>query len=310
MGHGLQDLKRLYGIRDLLGLSERKKTMICPLPQHQHKHNTPSFSIFLGRDGVEQWKCHGNCGLRGDVIDLAGYMWIPGYNPSDGAKVMQAATALQTKGRVEFPTPETTRVPKLHPMGYTKYFPIQDMAKQYCHSRGLSDATIQKFKLGSDRQWLTMPSFMEGRLMGIKKRSLENEHGNLLAHIRYMSEVGSKQSLFNYDNVAYKEGLVVLTKGEIPVMILDQLGYQACAPTGGEGAWLPDWNTPLMTMDVLVIGDNDDTGRKYFRERARMLGGVLKFPPKRYKDLDEWILAEPALSRTTLEEWSNVITNN
>jgi hypothetical protein len=300
MAHGLDDLKRLYGIRELLGIPTRKKTIVCPLPMHSHKHNTPSFSIFMGRDGVEQWKCHGNCGMRGDVIDLAGFMWVPGYNPHDGKKIMQAATVLQTRGELTFPTPEIDRTPQLSATRHKAYLPIGKEAREYCYSRGLNDQTIGKFLLGQDRSYLTIPSFYEGRLMGIKKRAI-NEH----AYLRYHGESGSKQSLFNSDRVAFGTGLVILTKGEIPVMILDQMGYKACAPTGGEGSWLQEWNTPLMTMDVLVIGDNDLAGKKYFTQRATTLGGIIKFPPERYKDLDEWILAEPGVSRQKLEEWAN-----
>jgi hypothetical protein len=57
---------------------------------------------------------------------------------------------------------------------------------------------------------------------------------------------GSRLGLFNYDKVYLSTGTVFVVKGEIPAMLLQQLGYAACAPTAGEGSYKGQvfrWNT-------------------------------------------------------------------
>jgi len=243
------DIRRLYDIRDLLSLSARKKWINCPLPLHPHKHYTPSFSIYVGHDGVQRFKCHGNCGAHGDVIDLAGYLWVPGYNPKVSA----------------------------------------DLAKAYAHSRGLTDESIEKFQIGQDRNYMTMPYFRDGSLRGIKKRNCRTCSTGL----RYITETGSRGDLFNIDAVQYSNGHCFLIKAELPTILLDQWGFQAVAPTGGEGSWDDRWRTDLGLSRLTIIGDNDRFGRKLAVSRATKFGARLEYPPREYKDVDEYMLARP-----------------
>jgi DNA primase len=232
------------------------------------------------------------------VIDLAGYLYLPTYDPKNGTHVLLAVEALQTRGKVYIPTSETVREPTLHPSRWQKYLPIGKEARQYANQRGLSDSTIERFRLGQDRDFLTIPSFMEQRLQGIKKRAINDQ-----APLRYTTDKGSKQALFNADAVAYKQGPVILTKGEIPCMLLVQHGFSACAPTGGEGGWEPKWNLLLSMADVLAIADNDEAGFRFFTQRAIDLGGRVVFPPKSYKDVDEWILGDTAIALAQINSW-------
>lgn len=49
-----------------LGFGDRaKKSACCPF----HEDSSPSFSLYVGDDGEERWKCHGGCG-QGDAIDF------------------------------------------------------------------------------------------------------------------------------------------------------------------------------------------------------------------------------------------------
>lgn len=296
----LEELRQLYDIHTVLGLTSRKKWLVCPLPQHSHSNHTPSFSIYRANDGVQRFKCHGNCGLQGDVIDLIGYLEVPGYNPTDGKKVQQAAMRLRGERDIVVPTPETIQKPvELHPMRWRKYLPIGKEARVYAHERGLSDKTIHHFKLGQDRKrWLTIPAFQEGKLMGVKKRNLTTNGP------RYTNDGGSRQTLFNWDEVAWAVDQIFVVKAEIPAMLLWQMGYKVCAPTGGEEGWEDKWSIALAMADVVVIGDNDEVGVRAASRRAMDLGGTVKFPPKEFKDVDEWILARPDEAEQTLEQWS------
>ena len=264
------DIRRLYDIRDLLGLSSRRKWLVCPLPLHPHKNYTPSFSIYEGRDGVQRFKCHGNCGAYGDVIDLAGYLWVPGYNPKTSGHLAKAIEMLGVRGNVHIPTPENTNVVSLGIRAHEKYLPIGKEARAYAHSRGLTDESIEKFQIGQDRHYMTMPYFRDGRLRGIKKRSTNNKG------LRYFTEKGSRGDLFNIDAVQFSNGHCFVVKAELPTILLDQWGFKAVAPTGGEGSWDDQWRTDLGLSRLTIIGDNDGPGRKLAISRATKFGAVLE----------------------------------
>lgn len=295
----IRDLRRLYGIRDVLaraGVDVRRKWLVCPLPLHTHSNYTPSFSIYVGSDRVERFKCHGTCGAYGDCIDLAGYLWVTGYDPTNPKDVGRAIDCLRTRNDFVFPTSETPKEPTLDQLVWKNYLPINDEGRQYAHERGLSDETIEHFHLGADNNYLTIPTFHNGILMTLKKRSIRG------AELRFICETGSKMALFNHDEVAYTTGAIFYVKAEIPAMLLHQLGYRACAPSTGETSWNPSWKTLLAFADIIVVGDNDEPGVAAAEQRARDLNAQLRYPPPGY-DLDSWILAEPIEAISTLEEW-------
>jgi DNA primase len=66
----------------------------CPLPTHEGKRQSPSFSANVGR-GI--WQCFG-CGAKGNLIEFAARM--EGLNPDDPGDFRKAALLLQkTFGR-------------------------------------------------------------------------------------------------------------------------------------------------------------------------------------------------------------------
>lgn len=54
----------------LLGVRQgRSRMWRCPNPGHEQTGRTPPLSVFVGRNGIQRWKCHG-CGDSGTAIDL------------------------------------------------------------------------------------------------------------------------------------------------------------------------------------------------------------------------------------------------
>jgi DNA primase len=296
----IADIRRLYRIQDLLGLrSHKKHDLICPLPMHRHVNYTPSFSIFVGSDGVQRFKCHGNCDVHGTVIDLAGFMWVAGYSPMSKKDVKKAVDQLRIRGSVNIPEREVRATLIAHD-AHKGYEPIGAEARRFAHSRGLNDGTIEEFELGQDGHYLTMPYFREGRLRGIKKRKWYDK-----ARWRYLAEEGSRGDLFNIDNVRHTNSHVFVAKAELPCMLLNQWGFKSVAPTGGEGSWNADWRMELGLSRVTVIGDNDGPGRRLGIKRAQLFGAALEFPAPEYKDVDEYMLARPEEAREWLQRLSH-----
>ena len=63
----------------------------CPLPNHNGKRNSPSFSANLEK-GIFQ--CFG-CGAKGNVLDFAAFM--EKFDPKDGAALLDVARKLQDR---------------------------------------------------------------------------------------------------------------------------------------------------------------------------------------------------------------------
>ena len=288
----LRDIRRLFRIHDVLGIDDRKRVIVCPLPFHPHYHNTPSFAIGIGKDGFDRFYCHGACGKEGDVIDLVGYMNIPGYDGRDPDLIARAVSFLTNSIPMSVATPQYVQS-QLSNNAWRQY-PVGSEALEYARLRGLTPATVEKFHLGQKGTYaLMIPVFCEGVLHAIKFRRISGPG------VRYWSEKGSRKALFNVDNCMWKEEPVLILKGEIAVMLLDQLGFNACCLTGGEGARVEEWKHYLsFATRRILVGDNDtnmETRHKMqliSAKRAEQWNAEIRFPPEQFKDIDEWILKE------------------
>jgi hypothetical protein len=290
-----------YSIRGVLGAVDNKRVLVCPLPQHSHSENTPSFSIHFGV-GREWFHCFGTCGLSGDVIDLVGYMRIQDYDRS--YPMRKKAVELLSEFEYSPPMPEEKKT-ELAPWTWKNFTPPGEDARAYAKLRGLSIETMYRFRIGQVYDWMTIPSFQDGELMGIKMRTLDKD-----STIRYLSMKGSKRSLFNYDGVNMCKEPVFIVKGEIAAMFLEERGFKACAPTAGEGSY--SGSSILAVAESrhrILVGDNDPDPEirtkivELTKKRAAAFDAELHFPPEQYKDIDSWLLDRPQ-DISILKEWT------
>lgn len=292
----IEDAVSMHSIESVVVFPPDRKLILCPLPFHQHRSMTPSFSIFF-KDGKQYWKCHGYCNRTGDVVDLVGFLYIPGYDRHDPKLVQQALERLDSRYE-----PEIVRIeepPKLSGGEWRSFLPPGQKVYEYASARGLAPETLARFRVGQNGSFMTMPCFEEGLLRGIKMRNVNPDES-----FRYYQLRGSIQGLFNYDRVRFALEPVLIVKGEIPCMLLDQLGFLACAPTGGEGGWQERWRTALaLAPKRIVVGDNDTPGRKLGERRAEFLSASLHFPPEAFKDVDQWILADLQEALAEIRRW-------
>lgn len=166
----------------------------CPLPNHQGKKNSPSFSANLKR-GIFQ--CFG-CGAKGNILEFAAMM--EKVSLGDGAAFRGVALALQDRfcpepgGAPKTPSdPEPKAQAKSKPLrGATAVvnapldFELKglDQAHPYLFSRGFLPATIAYFGLGfcargslKDRVAIPLHDH-KGRLVGYAGRVVDD---NLVA---------------------------------------------------------------------------------------------------------------------------------
>ncbi len=274
------------------------------MPSHVHANHTPSFRIFTGEDGVQRFQCHGNCGLGGDVVDLAGHLYVDGYNDKDPRDIEEAIKYLGANAPIREPR---AALPKagLAPNKWREYYPAGPEVVAYAATRGLHTNTLKHFRVGQYKHFMAIPIFEQEVLKGIKFRNTwpkEKLQGEAtFDSLRFWAEKGSSKALFNYDGVAHTTQPLLVLKGEIPVMLMHQFGILACAITGGESAFIEPW-LPLFAYSrrIVVVGDNDEdpeTRAKMVAKaehRAQALRADLKFPPEGVKDIDEWVLKDRA----------------
>lgn len=278
---------------------------ICPLPQHIHKNMTNSFGVFNGKKG-QWWKCFGHCNTHGDFIDLVGYINIPGYDKSWEMRKKAMLFVDPGSKKIEY----TREVKRVSAHVDEDFIPLTERVRRYLHGRGLSDTTIEKFGIGScervedgrvikgNDSVVAIPIKMLGCLMGVKLRSIYGK--------KYFSLTGSQAAIMCYDDILYSPEPIIISKGEICNMALRQEGFLAACITSGENS-----STLLSTLKratalspkIVVIGDNDETGRRAAADRAKYLCGIVKFPPPEYKDWDGWWLENKEEAVEVTRSW-------
>ncbi len=157
----------------------------CPLPDHNGKKNSPSFSANLEK-GIFQ--CFG-CGAKGNVLDFAALM--SKVDPKDGAALHTVAIELQKRFCLDAPQAnkqtaekpaksETNDLPVIvnAPLG----FELKGLNREhpYLLNRGFSQATIDHFGLGfcsrgylKDRVAIPLHDH-EGKLVGYGGRVVDD----------------------------------------------------------------------------------------------------------------------------------------
>lgn len=131
----------------------------------------------------------------------------------------------------------------------------------------------------------------------IARYDYTDENGALLNQkTRFLKENGKKTFLWRHKEngnwvdghhgkpvlynlpVIKKGGCIYVVEGEKDVETLKAAGFSAvCGAHGaGKGKWLPQYTEALRGAHVVVIPDNDDTGRDFAIETANALHGVAK----------------------------------
>jgi hypothetical protein len=145
---------------------------------------------------------------------------------------------------------------------------LTPVLRQPFYDHGLSDATIERFRLGYEPehqeirngQPVTIPGryvipYLEGR----RPKFFRYYQPDGEPKWKYTWESGAEGSLFNPgDAMGDAEGTVFLCEGEQKAMLLCQMGYAAVAVPGA-GMWKDEWQAHFThAKKVIVCYDNDN----------------------------------------------------
>lgn len=175
----------------------------------------------------------------------------------------------------------------------------------YLHFRGLSQQTVEHFKLGYDvgKNAIAIPNFKNGQLVNIKYRFLSPEEGKA----KYISERGAENWIYHEDGVQHalqKRG-VLIVEGEMDLMSAWQAGIKnVVSPASGKdsyGVWIELLdNIPR----IYIAYDNDEPGRTTGKKFAERLGTEKCYEvryPDGIKDANEFF------TKHTIEEYREII---
>ena len=141
------EVLRLYNVEPKLKGDQHHG--FCPLPTHNGKRNSPSFSANV-KKGI--WQCFG-CGGKGNVLDFA--VLMEGGNPENGEDVQRVALKLKERFLGSAPSAKKPENEK-HETGENAIInaPLDftlkglDANHPYLLKRGFAPETIARFGLG------------------------------------------------------------------------------------------------------------------------------------------------------------------
>jgi hypothetical protein len=136
----------------------------------------------------------------------------------------------------------------------------------YWYRRGLTDKTINTYKLGKYDGFWTLPIFMEGKFMNFQCRT-DTPEKKIRPWYRGVGPLLFNSSILPFVSTVY------ITEGPVDAMILNQNGFPAVSHTGGSSGWNNNWFPYFRGQrEIFYVADNDLAGYNAVRKIARSLG--------------------------------------
>lgn len=256
-----------------LGINIEEGLYICRVP-----------SCGARGDFVEFYRKRRSLSFREAVLELARYV---GINPDmdersaeSTSSVMEAnERMLQAFQRADRPenagTPEVDRI--IDPdvvNGAHRRLLMQSQELGWLDTvRGLTRATVERFKLGHDGQRFYIPiTNAEGGYVNIRKyKPRAPGHEKMIS---YRTGYGEAR-LFPLQ-MLQEEGPIYLFEGEMDALLGAQHGLNAMTCTGGAGTWRAVWNDMFRNRQVIICYDVDEAGRRGATHVAQQLYGIVE----------------------------------
>ena len=177
-------------------------------------------------------------------------------------------------------TKKTYKKPKI------KIPEIGKAALEYIYSRGISDATIKRFKIGSQNSDIVMfPYFKNKTLVNVKYRSTDKT--------KMWTEKEAENVLFGRDLIT-DQSILIICEGEYDAMALWEYQIEAVSVPMGAGnhEWLTnEWDFIDNFKTVYLVFDADPVGIKAAKDVAAKIGmwkcRLVELP---HKDANECLL--------------------
>lgn len=217
----------------------------CPL----HPDTNASFTI---NEDTNEWYCHG-CARGGAEVGF-----LEAYYGVSNKVATYAYEYWLKRGILPFPTEEYINKCVSNLLERPREI-------QVLHSFGISDASIEKYRIGWDDCRITFPiKSQTGQVVNVRKylpphRRIEGSNNQKVLNIKGLGE-NHFYPLEAFD--APVEDLIILVEGEKDCIAARSQGYNAV--TGLAGTTVPMTEIGLFRdRDVIIMTDTDGPGRKF-----------------------------------------------
>jgi DNA primase len=138
--------------------------------------------------------------------------------------------------------------------------------RDYWYNRGLTDETVNRFKLGHHDGWFLIPFFIDSAFRNFQMRR-EIPDKRIKSWYK-----GVGPLLFNSDLLKVADK-VIITEGPVDAILLNQNGIPAVSHNGGAENWLYEWfEYFIYAKEIIIVYDNDKPGMIGAKKVAKNLG--------------------------------------
>lgn len=138
--------------------------------------------------------------------------------------------------------------------------------RDYWYRRGLTDKTIDTYKLGKYDGFWTLPVYMDGKFMNFQCRT-DVPAKKIKPWYR-----GVGPLLFNSSILPFVSS-VFITEGPVDAILLNQCGFPTLSHTGGASGWKDMWFPYFKGQkEIYYVADNDLAGYVGGGRVAKSLG--------------------------------------
>ena len=186
----------------------------------------------------------GHCGSKGNINHLLAHLGIQDrvqYSNEDVEKKEETIVSIV-----------------VNQDNYTTLLPDDNLTK-YMESRGVSLDTLNKFNVQKDiyGHKFVFETYKDNKLVNVTYRDLN----------KFISmEKGSKQALWNRENLDFKNDEIYITEGRIDALTLLEMGIDnvVSMPNGcSSHNWISlEWDLLSKFEKIILCYDNDDAGKR------------------------------------------------
>jgi DNA primase len=249
----------------------------CPNPAHPD--NSPSFSVFTGRNGVQQCGCLSQCGHIGDALSFV--EWIQNCDTRQAAEYLRSFAGVAAPREIKPKAPSAPR--KLRATQPSGLVDDAQALNDYIASRGWSAEVAQLFGLqimrdtyGTKRVRHPFLAWVEGQLVeaGWQARRLDNSK-----ELRWLGEKDTPLPLYNLPALDRDDLTHAVICEGVPdtitaTLALSTLPGWACVGVAGANGWREEFAQYFGGLKVVIASDNDEGGAKCLAKVAASLDGV------------------------------------
>jgi hypothetical protein len=274
-------------------------TGLCPF----HEDREQSFSVNI-RTGL--WKCYAGCG-GGNVVTFHARMQNIGTKEAFKDLCSTYNVPLREKPASNESQPEKSKKPSsvqntddLAQTLSTLPPPPEKVMDYLEGKRGWSREIIERFEIRynpKDQRILIPVEDESGAIVNIRRYKPKASSAKMLSWKR-----GRGQSrlfpLSSLEEARKSDGMILLCEGEPDVLCGLSNGLPCITQTAGAGTWKDEFNTAFKGLDVVIVYDNDEPGRKGAQRAAKFLPdfarsvSILQWPEwmEDGEDLTDWFV--------------------